>query len=69
MSKQPRLDVLELKRLLQKRIVEQIDLPDRQVVRRMPPGSGRSSQRSAELHSSRAATGEEQSQKQNLTPF
>ena len=38
MAEQPRLDVLEGQRLLQQRIVEQIDLPDREIVRRPPPG-------------------------------
>src|SRR5438105_7457149 len=37
MPEQARLDVLELKRLFQERIVEQVDLPDRQVVRGAPP--------------------------------
>src|SRR5208282_4876059 len=38
MSKQPRLDVLELKRLVQERIRIQIDLPDRQIICRTPIG-------------------------------
>ena len=37
-AEQPRLDVLALERLLQQRIVEQIDLPDRQIVRGPPVG-------------------------------
>ena len=36
MPEQPRLDVLEPKRLAQERVVEQVDLPHRQVVRRPP---------------------------------
>ena len=35
---QPRLDVLEPQRLAQQRVVEQVDLPDGQVVGRAPPG-------------------------------
>ena len=38
MAEQTRLDVLLGQRLLQQRIVEQIDLPDRQVVRGPPVG-------------------------------
>jgi hypothetical protein len=34
---QPRLDVLERQRLAQQRVVQQVDLPDGQVVRRAPP--------------------------------
>ena len=37
-AEQPRLDVLQRERLLQQRIVEEIDLPDRQVVGGAPPG-------------------------------
>jgi len=36
-AEQPRLDVLPLERLLQERVVQQVDLPDRQVVRGPPP--------------------------------
>ena len=36
MAEQPRLDVLRLERLPQQRVVEQIDLADRQVVRGAP---------------------------------
>ena len=35
---QPRLDVLGAQRLAEQRVVEQVDLPDRQVVRRAPVG-------------------------------
>ena len=38
MPKQARLDMLYFERLAQQRIVEQIDLPDREIVRRAPPG-------------------------------
>ena len=38
MSEQPRLDVVLRQRRLEQRIVEQIDLPDRQIVRRAPVG-------------------------------
>ena len=41
MSEQPRLDVLGPERLAQQRVVEQIDLPDRQIVRGAPPGVDR----------------------------
>ena len=37
-AEQPRLDVLPLQRLLQERVVEQIDLPDREVVGGPPVG-------------------------------
>jgi hypothetical protein len=37
-TEQPRLDVLGQQRLAQQRIVEQVDLPDRQVVGRAPVG-------------------------------
>ena len=37
-TKQARLDVGHLERLLQKRIVQEINLADREVVRRAPPG-------------------------------
>ena len=37
-AEQPRLDVLEAQRLAQQRVVEQVDLPDRQVVRGAPVG-------------------------------
>jgi hypothetical protein len=37
-AEQPRLDVLERQRLAQQRVVEQVDLPDGQIVRRAPPG-------------------------------
>ena len=37
-AEQPRLDVLPLERLLQQRVVEQVDLPDRQVVGGPPVG-------------------------------
>ena len=37
-AEQPRLDVLEPQRLAQQRVVEQVDLADRQVVRRPPVG-------------------------------
>jgi hypothetical protein len=33
---QPRFDVFGLQRLSQQRVVQQIDLPDRQVIRRSP---------------------------------
>jgi len=32
MAQQPRLDVLERQRLAQQRVVEQVDLPDREVL-------------------------------------
>jgi hypothetical protein len=38
MTEQPRLDVGELERTLEQGIVEQVNLPDRKVVRRAPPG-------------------------------
>jgi hypothetical protein len=38
MPQQPRLDVLERQRLAQQRIREQVDLPDREVVRGAPVG-------------------------------
>jgi hypothetical protein len=38
MPQEARLDVLEFKRFFQQRIVEQVDLPDRQVVCGAPPG-------------------------------
>ena len=37
MAEQARLDVLELERLFQERIVEQVDLADGEIVRRPPP--------------------------------
>ena len=37
-AEQPRLDVLRLERLAQQRVVEQVDLADRQVVGRAPVG-------------------------------
>jgi hypothetical protein len=37
-AEQPRLDMLQRKRLLEQCIIEQIDLPYGQVVRRPPPG-------------------------------
>ena len=37
-AKQPRLDVFSLERLFEQRIIEQIDLPDRQIIRRPPIG-------------------------------
>ena len=37
-AQQPRLDVLDAQRLAQERVVEQVDLADRQVVGRTPPG-------------------------------
>jgi hypothetical protein len=37
MPEQPRFDVLERQRLTQERIVEQVDLPDGEVIRRTPP--------------------------------
>ena len=37
MPEQPRLDVFARQRLAQQRIVEQVDLADRQVVGRPPP--------------------------------
>ncbi len=41
MTQQPRLDVLERQRLLEQRIVQQIDLPHRQIIRSAPPGMER----------------------------
>jgi hypothetical protein len=41
MTQQTRFDVLGPERLSQERVVEQIDLPDRQVVRRPPPAVDR----------------------------
>jgi hypothetical protein len=41
MSEQPRLDVLGAERLAQERVVEQVDLAHRKVVRRSPPGVDR----------------------------
>ena len=38
MAEQARLDVFERQRLVEQRIVEQIDLPDRQIVRGAPVG-------------------------------
>jgi hypothetical protein len=38
MSEQPRFDVLGCQRLTQQRIVQQIDLADRQIVGRAPVG-------------------------------
>jgi hypothetical protein len=38
MAEQARLDVFDLQRLAEQRIVEEIDLSDRQIVRRPPPG-------------------------------
>ena len=37
-AEQPRLDVLRPQRLAEQRVVEQVDLPDGEVVRRAPPG-------------------------------
>jgi len=37
MSEKTRLDVFDLDRLFEQRVVEQVDLADRQVVRRAPP--------------------------------
>jgi hypothetical protein len=37
-AEQPRLDVIELERRGEQRVVEEIDLPDRQVVGRAPLG-------------------------------
>jgi hypothetical protein len=37
-AEQPRLDVLEPQRLAQQRVVQQVDLSDREVVRRPPVG-------------------------------
>ena len=37
-AEQPRLHVLRLQRLAQERVVEQVDLPDREVVRGSPVG-------------------------------
>ena len=36
MSQEPRLDMLGLERLLQERVILQIDLPDRQIIRGLP---------------------------------
>ena len=38
MAEQARLDVLDLQRLAQQRIGQQIDLADRQIIRGAPPG-------------------------------
>ena len=37
-TEQPRLDVLELQRLFEQGIVEQVDLSDGEIVRGAPPG-------------------------------
>src|SRR6266581_6674831 len=41
-AQQPRLDVFELQWSIEQRVVEQIDLPDRQVVGRPPASTRRS---------------------------
>jgi hypothetical protein len=38
MAEKPRLDVLPLQRLAEKRIVEEVDLADGEIVRRPPVG-------------------------------
>src|SRR5699024_11368919 len=50
-TQQPGLDVLRTQRFLQQRVVQQVDLPDGQVVRRTPPAVDRGEGRLVRLRS------------------